>query len=543
MALWQGINQGLRTGLAFADSMADREQRQKLADDAKAERTEERTYQRGRQEKADAAQRAQVDLTVAQQADADTVRMTAAGLQGAGVDEARLSAAQSRAKQARTNAYKGLGYGDYEEVQKQSAAVLQKLDQGTGIEKLTAPELGMLSYQLKRPITDYIDTPDRPAPASLAFSVFADGAERGDMDAILAGANELLRPEIEDGIGGKNAKGDVIVDKFLNSVKVDGGSAIGNLTVRARKGDGTEYDYEAPITEGRVPGGKPLAISLDSVMDRLNKTGQLLETLNADPQKAAIVAGTAAEWERAGGKEQFQKLYQAYIAAGGDPKSLRGKRARDQITLNDRVIDREIDESGRVVSEREYRQGTKPKEADPAGDELKRAQADYYRQRGGLAGAGGRGGSGSAAGGLFIADVQTGEVLPYDGGEIPEGFSPPFKAGTKAQQLGPAQRRQQAEAILLEMQKDYRAKLPGSAGLLGGVGPAPTIKDAIAELETRERAFAPPSPPRPPVQPLQDTRTASPPLRSAGIQEGATAVNRQTGQRIQFVNGKWEPAQ
>jgi len=538
MAMWQGINQGVRTGLAFVSDLENRQQRDRLAADAKAERAEERTYQRGRQKVADDRLQAQTDLAVAADADKEVQTLAFGGLQGAGVDQTRLSAAQDRASKARGNAHRLLGY---EDVQRESAAVLQKLDQGTGIEQLTAPELGLLSYQLKRPITDFIDQPGRPAPASLAFSVFADGAERGDMDAILAGANELLRPEIEDGIGGKNAKGDVIVDKFLNSVQLNGKSATGHLTVRARsKSDGAEYDYEAPITEGRVPGGKPLSISLDAVMDRLNKTGQLLEAINADPQKAAAIAGTAAQWEKTGGREQFQQLYRAYIAAGGDPKALKSKVSTRTVNRGGYDEDITTDESGQEVERRRVERTPTPKDADPAGDALKRAQADYYRQRGGLAGAAGRGGG--ATGGLFVANMQTGEVIPYDGGEIPEGFSPPFKAGTKAQQLGPEQRRQQAEAILLELQKDYRAKIE-AAGAIGTAGPAPTIKDAIAELETRERAFAPPSPPRPPVQPLQDTRTASPPMRSAGIQEGATAVNRQTGQRIQFVNGKWEPAQ
>jgi hypothetical protein len=539
MALWQGVNQGVRTGLAFVSDMENRQQRDRLAADARAERTEERAYQRGRDAKADARLQAQTDLAVAGQADQEVQRLTQAGLSGAGVDQPRLEAAKGRASKARANAHKAMGYEDR---MAESNAVLERLNQGAGIESLSVPELGALSYPLKRPITDFIDTPERPSPVSMAFSVFSDAAQSGDMETMIAAGNELLRPEIEDGIGSKNAKGELIVDKFLNSLKVSGKTATGNLTVRARRADGTEYDYEAPITEGRVAGGKPKAIDLDSVMDRLSKTGELLEAINSDPKRAAAIAGNAAEWEKAGGREQFQQLYRDYIAAGGDPKTLKSKVSTRTVNRGGYDEDITTDEHGNEVSRRRVERTPTPKEADPAGDEVKRAQAEYYRQRGGLGAVGGRGGTGGGAGGLFIANTETGEVMPYDGGEIPEGFSPPFKAGTKAQALGPEEKRAKAEKVLEELRKDYRAKIQ-AGGPLGNAGPAPTIQDALREVDAADRAFAPPPPPRPPVQPLQDTRTAQPPLRNAGVQEGATAVNRQTGQRIQFRNGKWEPVQ
>lgn len=537
MANWQGINQGLRTGLAFMDSMAQREQQRELADRASAERADERAYQRGRDAKADARAQAQTDLAMAGEFDKQTQRLAAAGLQGLPVDPAQLEASAARGKKARQSAYKAMGY---EDMQAEASAVLKRLDAGTGIEQLTAPELGALSYSLKRPITDFIDRPDRPAPVSLAFSAFADAAEKGDMETMLAAGNELLRSDIEDGIGGRNAKGDVIVDKVLSSIDMQGETARGNLIVRARREDGTEYDYEAPLTEGRVPGGKPKAIDLDAVMDRISKTGELLEAINSDPQRAQTIAGTAAEWEKAGGREQFNKFYQAYIAAGGDPKALRSKVETKTVNRGGYDEDITTDESGRVVSTRRVERTAAPEAPGTAA--LRKAQADYYRGRGAGLGAAG-------AGGLYIANTETGEVVPYDGGEIPPGFSPPFKAGTKAQAIGPGQRREQAEKILEEMSKDYRAKVQ-AAGALGTAGPAPTIQDAIAELDRREKAFAPPAPPVPPPAPRgaadPAARQTAVPLRTQGAQpipDGATAVNPKTGQRIQRVNGQWRPVQ
>lgn len=529
MANWQGINQGLRTGLAVVDSMAQRD----LANQARAERADERAYQRGRDAKNDARVQAQTDLAMAGEFDKQTQRLAAAGLQGLPVDQQQLDATAARGQKARQSAYKALGY---EDMQTQASEVLKKLDAGTGIDQLTVPELGALSYPLKRPITDYIDRPDRPAPVSLAFSAFADAAEKGDMESMVAAGNELLRPEIEDGIGGKNAKGDVIVDKFLNSLSINGKTATGNLTVRARKEDGTEYDYEAPITEGRVPGGKPKAIDLDVVMDRLSKTGELLEAINSDPQRAQAIAGSAAEWERAGGREQFSKLYQAYIAAGGDPKALRSKVETKTVNRGGYDEDITTDESGREISRRRVERSAAPEAPGTAA--LRKAQAEYYRGRGAGLGAAG-------AGGLYIANNETGEVLPYDGGEIPAGFSPPFKAGTKAQEIGPTQRRAQAEKILEEMGKDYRAKVQAS-GALGTAGPAPTIADAIAELDRRDKAFAPPPAPVPRGATDPAARQTAVPLRTQGAQpipDGATAVNPKTGQRIERVNGQWRPVQ
>lgn len=560
MSLFSGINDGIRTGSSLALSALNQADREKRLDAQDAERIEEKQYRRGldasnqaRQARQDERQAGSDQLAVAGQLDAE-IRNEARGAAatggfGSAEDAARYGDKKAQADRLRAEGRKKLtGYEAEAEKAPQTFAALQsgKVD----IAQVPGADLGAaVSYTFGHPFEDFIDTPEAPSKIGQAFSDFGAALANRDFNALLGPANTLLRPEIEHGVGTKLKNGDVIVDKQISRIDphpTSKGHVLVGLSVKAQKPDGTVYDYAAPVTKGRVANGdddEVLPVDINAVMQRIGSYGDVLAALN-DPAAAPVIQQKAQEWRQAGGTEQWQALRRDFIARGGDPKDFDGgKTTRDKLDLGDRVVEREYDESGNQIKSTEHRKGAAPKaprEDDPAGDDLKRAQADYYRGRasGGLAGAGGRSGGGGKE---YLVNPATGDEQPYNGGDIPDGYQV-IKAGTKAQNLGPKDRRKEAESILGELQKNYREEVK-AGGLRGAQQKAPTIEDAIAELDRRDKAFAPKPPPPPPIPPLQDTRAANPPLRAAGIQEGATAVNRQTGERVQFRNGKWEPVQ
>ena len=66
-------------------------------------------------------------------------------------------------------------------------------------------------------------------------------------------------------------------------------------------------------------------------------------------------------------------------------------------------------------------------------------------------------------------------------------------------------------------------------GLRAAIG---RVTDALQSFDSGGQAPTPPSPPSPPAPPSPG---------DAGAQEGATATNPATGERVIFRNGQWEP--
>lgn len=493
MALWQGVNQGLQTGLGIADRIQQRQRQDQLD----AERADDRTYQRGRQEKADAAsaraaQRAEGldSLKLAEDTDSEARRIILGAAAGDGLSadqNDRLGQLRGTSASLRSSGRsKVLGY---EERAAEARQTLDAIDKGADIASMPADKVAdAFRYTFGHPTSSYLDS-NGPSEIGKAYTEFSQGMESGDMNLMLAGAGVLLRPEIEHGVGTKNAKGETIVGKRPAGVYPsarDPKKGVMDLVVTAQKADGSTYDYPAWMTKGRGPakGGDEHEFDIEPVLNRISAYGDLLGVIH-DPVKGPMIQQKFVESQQAGGDEQWKALRAQYIAAGGEAKdfdALKGKRTRDQINLNDRVIDREFDENGRQVGQQEYKQGIKPKEADPAGDALKYAQADYYRQ-------GGRGGRGGAGGGKsareYLFNRSTGEERTYDGiEEIPPGFQV-IRAGTKAQEYGD---QRTPKEILEELQKDYRAKIT-AGGPLGNSGPAPTMKGAMKIHKAEQELF------------------------------------------------------
>lgn len=491
MALWQGVNQGLRTGLAIVDNI-DQKQRQDRLD---AERTDERTYQRGRQEKADAAsaraaQRAEGldSIRLAEDNDKQIQTATLAAMQAGGHSiESRAKVDSLRAEGDKLRSGGRAKVLGYEERAAEARQTLDAIDKGADIASMPADKVAdAFRYTFGHPTSSYLDT-NGPSEIGRAYTDVTVGMESGDMATILRGANKLLGPEIKYGVGTKNDKGDTIIDKNaagLYPSARDGKKGVMDLVVTAQKADGTTYDYPAWMTKGRGPakGGDEHEFDIEPALNRINAYGDLLGVIH-DPVKGPVIQQKFMESQKAGGDEMWNALRAEYIAAQGNPKdfdALKGKQTHE--TKNRGGYDEDItyDESGNEIGRKRVDRTATPKDRDPAGDALKYAQADYYRQ----GGRGGRGAGGGSSTGFLLVDKDGNEKEWARGMPIPDG-SEVIKVPSKL--IGGSDQRTPKE-ILEELQKDYRAKIT-AGGPLGNTGPAPTMKDAMKIHASEKELF------------------------------------------------------
>ncbi len=109
-------------------------------------------------------------------------------------------------------------------------------------------------------------------------------------------ANRLFARELRQGLGERLRDGGVITAKRLVAVYLDGDTVMLELDIRARRPDGSEYDYRAPVTRGRSSADtdEVLRIPLRRVRDRLRGAAML-----------------AAGIERAGGRARLLGLLQS----------------------------------------------------------------------------------------------------------------------------------------------------------------------------------------------------------------------------------------
>lgn len=531
MALWQGVNQGLQTGLGIADRIQQKQRQDQLD----AERADDRTYQRGRQEKADAAsaraaQRAEgLDgLKLAEQTDKEAQQLALAGAAAGGLSNeqrTQLDGLKATSSSMRGNARKLLGY---EERAQQAKATIDEIDRGTPLANIPGDRLGdAISYTFGHPASSFLDRDNTPSEIGKAYAEFAQGMESGDMNALLTGANTMLRPEIEQGVGTKNAKGETIVGKRAIGVYPsarDPKKGVMDLAVTAQREDGTTYEYPAWMTKDRGPakGGDEHEFDIEPVLNRINAYGELLGKLN-DPQNAPIVQQKVAEWEKVGGAERWKALRAEYIAAGGEAKdfdALKGKQTHE--TKNRGGYDEDItyDENGNEVSRKRVERTPTPKERDPLDDQLKRAQINRYN---GLAGAaGGRGGGGGIGSGALTKDiaeierqVKEGTITEIEGDDLIRDALSNRAAGNK-QSVTADTLAKEANEIL----KDMRTENPMSR---------PTFEDALAEAKRRRDLINPPPPPKPkpPGGLSAADRATVPPLRTQ--QPSPTVAREQAG--------------
>lgn len=473
-APWQGVNQGIRAGLAIAGQVNDQKRQQKLD----AERSEDRQYLRGRQEDADKRARGQDALTLAGESERQAQRalMSAAGSGGLS-NEGRAEVDRLKAD---ADALRGKGRQllGYEQKAQEARATLDAIDAGTPIDQIPADQLGdAFSYTFGHPIGDFIDRGGKPSPVSMAIGSIYNGIERDDPTEVAAGVNFAMRPEIEQGVGQKLPNGDTIIEKFVSSIETDGRRGRAGLVVRARRPNGEEYDYDAPMTKGRKIGGEVLDFDINDVMaKRIQPYEQLLQFVN-DPARSPVLAQKAQEWQKSGAAQRWRALRSEYIASGGDAKdfdAMQPKRETKEYDRGRKVRRDTVDERGNIIGT-EY----EDKARDPLDEKYKRAQISNLERR--------AAGGGKSSTGYFLVDAEGNETEWSQGDEIPPGGQV-IKAGSKAQDLGPKDQRAKAEKVLQELRKDHRAAIQAAGGLRD-VGPAPTMKDALKLVKDEDELF------------------------------------------------------
>lgn len=127
-----------------------------------------------------------------------------------------------------------------------------------------------------------------------------DGGDTAGLSGadLYAFANRLFARELRQGLGERLRDGGVITAKRLVAAYLDSDAVILELDIRARRPDGSEYDYRAPVTRGRSSADtdEVLRIPLRRVRDRLRGAAML-----------------AAGIERAGGRAKVLDLLQGPV--------------------------------------------------------------------------------------------------------------------------------------------------------------------------------------------------------------------------------------
>lgn len=394
MALFQGINQGIRTGLAVVDSVQSRQRQDRLD----AERSEDRTYQRGLQaaqaarlEKQDKRQGAMDGLAIA-----ESMNKQAAGLASAGYlngslspeSESRLQSLTSQADSITKQSHADLGYGQKIE---EANATFKEIDAGADIAAMPARKVAdAFRYIGGHPTSNYLDN-NGVSEIGKAYADFSAGMESGDMSLMVNGANTLLAPEIKYGVGTQNDKGDTIIDKRAAAVYPsarDPKKGVMDMTITARRKDGTTYEYPAWMTKGRgsakPEGGDEHEFDIEPVLNRINAYGELLGVIH-DPVKGPLLQKKFMESQQAGDDDVFKEARARYaqmaVARGADPKNFApGKQTHE--TKNRGGYDEDItyDEFGKETGRKRVERTPVPKERDPLTEELTRARIKNLEQ-------------------------------------------------------------------------------------------------------------------------------------------------------------------
>ncbi|AXQ30435.1 hypothetical protein D0B54_17905 [Solimonas sp. K1W22B-7] len=134
-----------------------------------------------------------------------------------------------------------------------------------------------------------------------------DGREHAELGgpALYDFANRLFARELRRGLGERLRDGSRICSKRLVAAYLDDDAVVLELDIRARRPDGSEYDYRAPVTRGRTSADtdEVLRIPLQRLRDRLRGAAML-----------------AAGIEQAGGREPLL----AQLRRATQPMGLRG---------------------------------------------------------------------------------------------------------------------------------------------------------------------------------------------------------------------------
>lgn len=404
VAAAQGLESGFGLGMRGRQQALDEEERRRRAAQADAElasRGEDRKLQRERdarndtrlatqdkrQAKQDARQTRMDELKMLDQ-EYGELQTEGSGLwtQYGGFDKVpedvrgqytgRVKQLRDRRSAARRSFYEP----DVTEAKRDAAEKWSRIQAG----QMTLDELSdddlyrTLTVQTRRDLADFLRPKEGgPAPIEQAALDLEAGMQTGNMDLTLRAANMLLKPELATGVGSEGRDGSEIVSKRIVQMvphPQDPGQFVPVVEVTVKRDDGATGKYLAPISEGRGvyandPEALPKTLSVKDALDRVGQLSTLSGALNRPDLRTRIDKAAAGP-----GKASADEFLAALGSLG--VKAPERKITRDKLDLGGSVIERELDDRGRVVSEKEHKKTPVPRTFSSRGRGLAVALGD-----------------------------------------------------------------------------------------------------------------------------------------------------------------------
>lgn len=252
---------------------------------------------------------------------------------------------------------------------------------------------------------DFVGQDGNPSLVAQAGQKVQDGLQTGNHGMLLEGANTLLAPELNVGVGGAAPDGNEITGKKLVGLFPDPNHpdfVHPVLDVSVKRPDGATANYHAPVTQNRSsdPNDQPIALSMPGMMDQLNRqmtTAQFLST----PEMADHIKKDM----KASG-DDIDNFLSVYSSLGGQMPQK--KVTYSQINQGNQITQIGHDEQGNVVSSQTFPVGAQPRIFAPSSSNIQdRMDAideldipeDQKTALKAQALAGGRGGRGGIGGG------------------------------------------------------------------------------------------------------------------------------------------------
>lgn len=396
----------------------------------------------------------------------------------------------------------------------------------TGQEKMEDTEPGALYMNFTAA------TGRRPEDAPQVQQAINDvqaGLETGNQGLVLQGVNGVMAPQLKKGIGEPSPHGGKIVRKEIIGLdparSADGrdhpDKFIPRLRVYVEKDGKTQY-YDAPVTKNRStdPNDPVVAVGIDKALDQLGNLGVLMAAMEHPEVKAKLAEGAKLKGNDA------QKYLDELTMASRPTKKV---ASRERVDLGDRVVERELDSTGKVVKETELKKGAAPRVFPPA-----------------------RGGSGASTmrAGLVAVDeaLEAGEITEEEANEERRAIRSKIRPGAGGKGKGPsnaelnATEQKALDAVGGELGLEYdltnkvyrnRDGTPATVEQKERMGKA---KEAI----TRTSRDAAAGGKRTEGSALIDTGKGAAGKAKPTYKEGQTATGP-NGQKLVFKGGQWQP--
>lgn len=337
-AIGDGLERGLRLGMGIQDhkrQVRRQQERDALETEDRALRLQDRQDQLTRQREAER------EAAIGAQLEDVNAELGTLGPADASTPRAKLLTERSeRLRGERNRRLVTRGGYDFQAEEREAQADMEALRAGQGANLPPARRVRAIVAATGRNVAEFRRGPDgSPSPVAAAVDDFRAGLSGGDSARMLRGANKLLAPDLQRGIGEKSPHGGTIVGKEIVGFdpapngSPDDPQMIPRLRVWVKgpepKSDeekrmlarwkaahpdipeGATGYYFAPVTEDRSsrPDAPVRTIGMRRGMEYLNGLMQMEQWAN-DPAVAADIDAGLGQWDP-------QRFLSARAAAGG----------------------------------------------------------------------------------------------------------------------------------------------------------------------------------------------------------------------------------